>query len=109
VIQDLMFPAVDVALRRGRNIDREDGDWYAFIADGVPELEQVGVLMSGILTHIGNTPLVRLEHIGRELPVPVLVKCEHMNPGGSIKDRIALAIVDDAEKRGVLRSSSHPA
>jgi cysteine synthase len=58
--------------------------------------------MKGILSHIGNTPLVRLEHIGRELPVPVLVKCEHMNPGGSIKDRIALAIVDDAERRGVL-------
>jgi cysteine synthase len=36
--------------------------------------------------------------------VPVLVKCEHMNPGGSVKDRIALAIVDDAEERGVLRS-----
>ena len=37
------------------------------------------------------------------LAVPVLVKCEHLNPGGSVKDRIALAIVDDAERRGVLR------
>src|SRR5947207_13738911 len=35
--------------------------------------------------------------------VPVLVKCEHMNPGGSVKDRIAKAICDDAEARGVLR------
>ena len=59
--------------------------------------------MRGILTHIGNTPLVRLEHVGRDLPVPVLVKCEHMNPGGSVKDRIALAIVDDAEMRGLLQ------
>lgn len=57
----------------------------------------------GILAHIGNTPLVALERIGRGLPVPVLAKCEHLNPGGSIKDRIALAIVDDAERRGVLR------
>ena len=56
-----------------------------------------------LLDHIGGTPLVRLQHIGRDLPVPVLVKCEHMNPGGSIKDRIALAIVDDAERRGLLR------
>ena len=56
-----------------------------------------------LLDHIGGTPLVRLQHIGRDLPVPVLVKCEHMNPGGSIKDRIALAIVDDAELRGLLR------
>jgi len=45
--------------------------------------------MSSILAHISNTPLVRLERIGRDLPVPVLVKCEHMNPGGSVKDRIA--------------------
>jgi cysteine synthase len=59
--------------------------------------------MTSILDHIGRTPLVRLRHIGRDLPVPVLVKCEHMNPGGSVKDRIALAIVDDAEQRGVLR------
>jgi len=55
-----------------------------------------------ILTHIGRTPLVRLARIARDLPVPVLVKCEHLNPGGSIKDRIALAIVEDAEARGVL-------
>ena len=56
-----------------------------------------------ILQHIGRTPLVPLDRIARGLPVPVLVKCEHLNPGGSIKDRIALAIVDDAEARGVLR------
>lgn len=55
-----------------------------------------------ILEQIGRTPLVPLERIGRGLPVPVLAKCEHLNPGGSIKDRIALAIVDDAEARGVL-------
>ncbi len=59
--------------------------------------------MSSLQDHIGNTPLVALARIGAGLQVPVLVKCEHMNPGGSIKDRIALAIVDDAEARGVLR------
>lgn len=57
-----------------------------------------------ILQHIGRTPLVALHRIALGLPVPVLVKCEHLNPGGSIKDRIALAIVDDAETRGVLRA-----
>ncbi len=56
-----------------------------------------------ILQHIGRTPLVALERIARGLSVPVLVKCEHLNPGGSIKDRIALAIVEDAEKRMALR------
>ena len=43
----------------------------------------------GILDHIGRTPLVRLQHIDRDLPVPILAKCEHLNPGGSVKDRIA--------------------
>lgn len=57
-----------------------------------------------ILQHIGRTPLVPLVRLGAGLPVPVLVKCEHMNPGGSIKDRIALAIVEDAERRGALRA-----
>lgn len=55
-----------------------------------------------ILSHIGNTSLVPLRRIARGLPVPVLVKCEHLNPGGSVKDRLAKAIVDDAEARGVL-------
>lgn len=53
-----------------------------------------------VLSTIGNTALVELR--ARDLPVPVLVKCEHLNPGGSVKDRIARAIVDDAERRGAL-------
>jgi cysteine synthase len=56
-----------------------------------------------ILARIGHTPLVPLQKIGRDLPVPILVKCEHMNPGGSIKDRIAQAIVAQAEAGGALR------
>jgi len=55
-----------------------------------------------VLELIGHTPLVCLSAISRDLPVPVFAKCEHLSPGGSIKDRIALAIVDDAEQRGVL-------
>jgi cysteine synthase len=56
-----------------------------------------------VLACIGGTPLVALTAIGRGAAVPLLAKCEHLNPGGSVKDRIALAIVDDAEARGVLR------
>jgi cysteine synthase len=55
-----------------------------------------------ILDHIGRTPLVALATVARDTPVPVLAKCEHLNPGGSVKDRIALAIVNDAERRGLL-------
>ena len=58
---------------------------------------------SSILDHIGRTPLVPLSKLSAGLKVPILGKCEHLNPGGSIKDRIAVAIVDDAEKRGVLK------
>jgi cystathionine beta-synthase len=60
-------------------------------------------MASTVLDLIGNTPIVTLTKIGGALPVPVLVKCEHLNPGGSVKDRIALAMVDDAERRGLLR------
>jgi cysteine synthase len=56
-----------------------------------------------ILDRIGNTPLVRLDRVAAGLPVPVYGKCEFLNPGGSVKDRIALAIVNDAECRGVLK------
>jgi cysteine synthase len=59
--------------------------------------------MHCVLEHIGKTPLIRLQRIGTDLPTPILVKCEHMNPGGSVKDRIALAIIEDAEQRGLLR------
>jgi len=59
-----------------------------------------------ILERIGRTPLVRLVSVARDLPVEVFAKCEHLNPGGSVKDRIALAIVRDAEERGVLRSGA---
>jgi chromosome partition protein MukE len=41
IIQDPMFPAIDVALRRGRHIDRDDGDWYAFVTDAQDHLEQL--------------------------------------------------------------------
>lgn len=56
-----------------------------------------------ILDHIGHTPLVPLVHVARDLPVPILAKCEHRNPAGSVKDRIARAIVDDAERNGRIR------
>ncbi len=58
--------------------------------------------MPSLLESIGRTPLVPLRRIPRR-GAPVWVKCEHLNPGGSIKDRIAVSIVDDARRRGVLR------
>src|SRR5947208_12414733 len=61
------------------------------------------MLGANILDRIGNTPMIRLGRVAAGLPVPVYGKCEYLNPGGSGKDRIALAIVDDAERAGVLK------
>src|SRR5690242_6667799 len=58
---------------------------------------------ASILDRIGKTPMVRLHRVAAGLPVPVLGKCEFLNPGGSVKDRIALAIVEDAERQGLLK------
>ncbi|HLY83937.1 MAG TPA: cystathionine beta-synthase [Acidimicrobiales bacterium] len=51
----------------------------------------------------GNTPLVRLDRIGRDLPCHLLAKLEYLNPGGSVKDRPALAMIEAAEAAGTLR------
>lgn len=56
-----------------------------------------------ILQAIGRTPLVRLNRIATGTPAPILAKCEFLNPGGSLKDRIAVAIVDAAERSGALQ------
>jgi cystathionine beta-synthase len=56
-----------------------------------------------ILETIGWTPLVRLSHVTDELRTPVYGKCEFMNPGGSVKDRIGVAIIEAAEADGRLR------
>merc|ERR1712000_144645 len=57
----------------------------------------------GLTGAIGNTPLIRLNHISDATGCEVLGKAEFMNPGGSIKDRAALYVVKDAEERGLLK------
>src|SRR5216684_5683011 len=52
---------------------------------------------------IGNTPLVRLRRVTEGIRATVLAKVEYFNPGGSVKDRIAVRMVDEAEKAGVLK------
>ncbi len=53
--------------------------------------------------HIGNTPLIRLNHLSDQTGCEILGKAEFMNPGGSVKDRAALGIVRDAEAKGLLK------
>lgn len=56
----------------------------------------------GVVDTIGSTPLVRLDKLGAGLPGRVVIKLESRNPGGSVKDRIGLAMIDDAEARGLI-------
>ncbi|MGQ0703164.1 MAG: pyridoxal-phosphate dependent enzyme [Gemmatimonadales bacterium] len=55
-----------------------------------------------ILDAIGGTPLIRLSRLGAGICTPIYGKAEHLNPGGSLKDRIGLAIIEDAVRRGEL-------
>lgn len=56
-----------------------------------------------ILGTIGNTPMVKLNKVTAEIPALVLAKVEYFNPGNSIKDRMALKMIEDAEKSGALK------
>lgn len=64
------------------------------------------LVTSDVLDSIGNTPLIRLRHVSDETGCEVYAKAEFLNPGGSIKDRIARHIVREAEKRGELKPGS---
>ena len=59
-----------------------------------------------VLATIGNTPLVRLNKLARGIRPQLVVKLEFLNPGGSVKDRIGIAMIEDAERRGLLKPGS---
>ena len=61
------------------------------------------MIYSSIIDVIGNTPLVRLNRVVGDLKATVAAKVEYLNPGQSVKDRIALKMIDDAEKKGLLK------
>lgn len=60
-------------------------------------------IKSGLIATIGNTPLIRLNSFSDETGCEILGKAEFLNPGGSVKDRAALYIVEDAERNGTLK------
>ena len=61
------------------------------------------MIHDNILSTIGNTPVVRMNKIGNELECELFSKCEFLNPGGSIKDRIGWKMVEDAEQSGRIK------
>jgi cysteine synthase A len=62
-------------------------------------------IVNGFAEAVGKTPLIRLDVLSRETGCEILAKAEFMNPGGSVKDRAALAIIEDAERSGRLKPS----
>jgi len=58
---------------------------------------------NNILEAIGRTPLVKLNRVTRGFKAETYAKCDYLNPGGSVKDRIGISMVEDAEKRGLLK------
>ena len=58
------------------------------------------MILENILGAVGNTPVVKLISIGKELACDLYAKCEFFNAGGSLKDRIGLRMVENAEKSG---------
>src|ERR1700690_3680473 len=66
----------------------------------------MGRIYNNIVETVGRTPLVRLNRVTAGLPATILLKCEFFNPLGSVKDRIGMAMIEDAEKRGVLKKDT---
>jgi cysteine synthase A len=66
----------------------------------------MGRICNNIVETVGNTPLVRLNRVTAGLHATVLLKCEFFNPLGSVKDRIGMAMIDDAEARGILNKDT---
>jgi cysteine synthase A len=63
-------------------------------------------IYNNVLETIGNTPLVRLNHVTEGLRCTIVAKLEGRNPGGSVKDRICLSMMVDAEKRGIVKNGT---
>ncbi len=60
-------------------------------------------ILDSVCDAVGGTPMVRLSRIGRDLPCELVGKLEFMNPGGSVKDRIGVRMLDDAERAGRIK------
>src|SRR5205807_8778088 len=69
-------------------------------------MQTQGRIYNNIVETVGNTPLVRLNKVTAGVPATILLKCEFFNPLGSVKDRIGMAMIDEAEKKGVLKKDT---
>src|SRR3989449_3073329 len=66
----------------------------------------MGRIYNNIVETVGRTPLVRLNRVTEGVPATILLKCEFFNPLGSVKDRIGMSMIEDAEQRGLLKKDT---
>lgn len=66
----------------------------------------MGRIYNNIIETVGRTPLVRLNRVTAGLEATILAKCEYFNPLGSVKDRIGMAMIEDAESRGLINGDT---
>jgi cysteine synthase A len=66
----------------------------------------MGHIYNNIVETVGHTPLVKLNKVTAGVPATILLKCEFFNPLGSVKDRIGMAMIEDAERRGTLKKDT---
>src|SRR3954463_2771709 len=65
-----------------------------------------GRIYNDIVETVGRTPLVRLNRVTAGIPATILLKCEFFNPLGSVKDRIGMSMIEDAERRGIIKKDT---
>lgn len=98
VASELHHAGLPVTVYSDQPVDVEEGVDLEPLSDRGAPLEAV----DSLLDLVGNTPLVRIDRIGRDVPGQLLAKIEFLNPGGSVKDRPAVAMIDAAERDGLL-------
>jgi cystathionine beta-synthase len=98
VANQLHHSGLPVTVYTDEQVDVEAGIEVDWITDPGPAIDAV----DSLLDLVGHTPLVRLDRVGRDLSAQLFAKLEFMNPGGSIKDRPALTMVEAAERDGLL-------
>ncbi|KAH7339891.1 tryptophan synthase beta subunit-like PLP-dependent enzyme [Rhizoctonia solani] len=101
----ISFTSISTYIDRRKRIEREKEDGARDYIPRPIELRS-DEIVDGIVGLIGNTPLMRINSLSEALGVEILGKAEFLNPGGSVKDRVALKIIQDAELQGFIQPNS---
>ncbi|CEL60637.1 cysteine synthase A [Rhizoctonia solani AG-1 IB] len=101
----ISFTSLSTYIERRRRIEREKLEGARDYVPRPIELRS-DEIVDGVVGLIGNTPLMRINSLSEALGVDILGKAEFLNPGGSVKDRVALKIIQDAELQGFIHPNS---